>query len=203
MFKKYAILFCILSVMLLGAGCGKNADTQEQDSIVNEDQGENIESETDYEKPETETYDLKPGEEAQGNGFNFFLTGIQEYKQIKTDKYTDKPEKGNVYLVLFLAFYNKTEEPVYIPADGLSAEVDGKEIENTFLVNDPEDYSPIFQEVGAGDNIAGYLVWEVPSDWKKFTITYRGLEEACQDIITATITPDMVFEPEEMRFEKQ
>lgn len=206
MFKKYLLLSCILGLMLVG--CGQKEDTGKQDTSATEnmdaesvEQMENVVPDQ-SEIPETKTSDLKPDEISLGNTFDFSLAGIEEYDKIETDKYTDNPGKGKKYLLIYLTLNNKTKTPVYIPADGLTAEVDGKEVENTYLVNDPESYRPIFQNVMPSNEITGYIVWEVPSDWKEFTFTYKGIETTSQDVITATITPDMAFHPEGETFDR-
>lgn len=102
------------------------------------------------------------------------ILGLKEYKSLKSDLYVDKPQKGNKFLVLFLLVSNNTGNDEYINVNYLSAKVDGKEIENSFLVNEPKNYATIFTNIGAGERKAGFIVWEVPSGWKKFNMVYDG-----------------------------
>lgn len=105
------------------------------------------------------------------------ILGLKEYKKIKTDKYVDKAPKGKKYLVLFLSVYNKGIENDYFNVNYLSAEVDGKKTENTFLFNEPEGYPTIFTNIEGGDTLEGFIVWEVPESWKKLKVSYRGWKD--------------------------
>ena len=105
------------------------------------------------------------------------ILGLKEYKKIKTDKYVDKASKGKKYLVLFLSVYNKGIENDYFNVNYLSAEVDGKDTENTFLFNEPEGYPTIFTNIEGGDTMEGFIVWEVPEGWKKLKVSYKGWKD--------------------------
>lgn len=105
------------------------------------------------------------------------ILGLKEYKKIKTDKYVDSAPKGKKYLVLFLSVYNKGTENDYFNVNYLSAEVNGKETENTFLFNEPEGYPTIFTNIGGGDTVEGFIVWEVPEGWKKLKVSYKGWKD--------------------------
>lgn len=104
------------------------------------------------------------------------VLGFQEYKQLRTKSYTDKPAKGKKYLVLFLEVENEDKDALYFHVDHLSAKIDKKPVESTFLVNDPEGYQTIFRNIGANDFQQGFLVWEVPKDWKKLELTFTEFE---------------------------
>lgn len=102
--------------------------------------------------------------------------GLKEYKNFKSKELTEQPAEGNVYLVMFLEIRNRAEEALYIHPDCLSAKVDGKEVEHTVLYHSPEHYQTVFQNIEAGDYGEGYVVWEVPKDWKKMVMTFTGFE---------------------------
>ena len=103
--------------------------------------------------------------------------GLKEYKEIAGDYHTDKPQKGNKYLVLFLSIANMGNEKDYINYNYLSVKVDGKKTDHTFLVNSPRNYPPIFEHIEAGKTIGGFIVWEVPSNWKSLSLTYDGWKD--------------------------
>ena len=126
-------------------------------------------------KPQKATISLK--EDYSDTERAVSVLGLQEYKKIKTEKYTDKASKGKKYLVLFLKIRNMGNEKDYFNVNYLTAEVDGKETENTFLFNEPEGYPTIFANIGAGETAEGFIVWEVPEDWKKIKVTYKGWED--------------------------
>ena len=123
------------------------------------------------------------------------ILGLKEYKSLKSDLYTDKPKKGNKFLVLFLAVANNTGNDEYINVNYLSAKVDGKKIENSFLVNEPKNYATIFTDIGAGKRKAGFIVWEVPSGWKKFNMVYDGWTYTSNFSIKCKFTPKDLSDP--------
>lgn len=55
--------------------------------------------------------------------------------------------------------------------------MDGKETENTFLFNEPEGYPTIYTNIAGGDTVEGFIVWKVPEDWKKLTVSYKGWKD--------------------------
>ena len=124
------------------------------------------------------------------------ILGLQEYKKIKTDKYTDKAPKGKKYLVLFLEVYNKGKEKDYSNVNYLTAKVDGKDIENTFLFNEPEGYPTIFANIAGGGTAEGFIVWEVPEKWKKLNVTYEGWRDIDGLTLDAKLTKKDLKKPE-------
>jgi len=125
------------------------------------------------------------------------IVGIKEYKTLKTDKYTDKAKKNKKFLVLFLKVRNRTNEKIYFNVNYLSAKVDGKEIENTFLVNDPEGYPTVFSNIVPDSYYGGFIVWEVPENWKKMEVAYEGWRDSDGLTLNSKFTQKDLFEPEE------
>lgn len=125
------------------------------------------------------------------------IVGLKEYKKIKTDKYTDIAGKGKKYLVLFLKIRNRTNERIYFNVNYLSARVDGEEIENTVLFNEPEGYPTIFSNIVADSYYGGFIVWEVPKDWKKLKVIYEGWRDSDGLTLNSTLTKKDLKEPEE------
>lgn len=123
------------------------------------------------------------------------VLGLKSYKKLDDGTYKDKAVKNKKYLVLFLEIGNKMIDEDYINVNYLSAKVDGKEITNTVLFNEPEGFQTIFQHVGSQDSLRGFVVWEVPKDWKKIEIKYSGWEDSDNLNINCTFTPDDYFDP--------
>ena len=123
------------------------------------------------------------------------VLGLKEYKKIKSEKYIDKAKKGKKFLVLFLSVKNDTNEEDYINYNYISAKVDGKNIEHTFLVNDPKSYPTLFTNIEAGKTIGGFIVWEVPNNWKKFQMEYSAWKNIDGLVLTAKFTPDDLKDP--------
>ena len=146
-------------------------------------------------KPKTETAIISQEQQYSGDNVDVKVLGLKEYKDIKGETYTDKAGKGKKFLVLFLSITNNTSEDDYINYNYISAKVDGKNIEHTFLVNEPKSYPTIFTHVPAGGTIGGFIVWKVPEDWKKFKFTYNGWKDRDNVSLKAEFTPDDLSDP--------
>lgn len=124
------------------------------------------------------------------------VLGLKEYKKLTGDFGTDKPGKGKCFLVLFLKIGNSGDEKDYINPYQVTAEVDGEELINTALINQPENYPTIFTNIEPGQTQKGTVVWEVPADWKKFKFTYTGWEGSDGLTLDAEFTPKKLKTPE-------
>lgn len=196
-----------ITILLIGSifmtSCGKIEENKRNTSSntvqPNTDTASSKETETRL--PETAPPEPTSGTFSASEPYNdanheVSILGLKEYKKVKGEKYTDKPQKGNKYLVLFLKLHNSSTEKDYFHADYLSAKLDGREIENTFLLNDPEGYSSIFTNVGADATIAGFIVWEVPSNWEKLDIQYTGWQGKDGLSLKSSFTKKDISDPE-------
>lgn len=187
--KYYPLLISILFGCIILSGCGKVKN--DQVSFAKKTEAPNSQERSNNSAAEDETDDAEvtatpvPVNATISQKQNYSDTersisviGLQEYKKLKGDKYTDKASKGKKYLVLFLEVINKKKEKEYFNVNYLTAKVDGKNIENTFLINDPEGYPTIFTNIQAGTREGGFIVWEVPENWKKLTVNYTGWKES-------------------------
>ncbi len=125
------------------------------------------------------------------------VLGLQTYKKLKSDRYTDKAPKGKVYLVLFLKLWNDGKEKFYFNPYQLTAKVDGKEIENTVLWNGPENYPTAFQNLEEGRRNAGFVAWTVPKDWKKLHVEYQGFDPGKEALMKMDLTTEELLTPDE------
>ena len=177
--------------------------TAEPEDMADPEGTADTENEPHFEStPEPEVYVeksvLKTGKKVYSdNRYTITALGLKEYGKIKSDEYTDKPAAGKKYLVFFLEVQNSTEEKLYFHPDYLSAKVDGKKISHTFLYHSPEGYKTIFQNIDAGDFKKGFIVWEVPKDWKKMVITFTEFEILGGKRLVLTATRKNLKEPEE------
>ena len=146
-------------------------------------------------KPKTEIAKLSSKQQYSDENKVVKVLGLKEYKKIEGDDFTDNAGKGKKYLVLFLSITNNTSEEDYINYNYISAKVDGKKIEHTFLMNQPKSYPTIFTHVPAGGTIGGFIVWKVPDDWKKFEFVYDGWEGRDNISLKAKFTPGDLSDP--------
>ena len=209
--KTKQMLTLLLAGSLLLAGCGKKEvpDAPKQSvsdtSSTIENNSENSSEPTDAnqtdngdkpsndvsQSPETPSPTagvITPKQGYSDSDREVSIVGLKEYKQIKTDKYTDKAKKGKKFLVLFLKVRNRTNEKVYFNVNYLSAKVDGKDILNTVLFNDPEGYPTSFSNIAANSYYGGFIVWEVPKNWKKIKISYEGWRDSDGLTLNSTLT---------------
>lgn len=207
--KRIRLLVILGMLMISCMGCNaseKPAQPQGQETETAEKQDDTEDlpasgdgEETDQDLPddaerpedrEVENMTLTTDALCGNEKFQLEVTGLKEYEKMETEKYTDTPGEGNVYLVLFLKVQNHMRDDIYFDATAFSSQVDGNTLEHTFLVNDPEEYRTMFQIINAETDGYGYIVWEVPKDWKELTFDYTGWDQACYANIHGSFTPD-------------
>ena len=71
-----------------------------------------------------------------------------------------------------------------------------KDILNTVLFNDPEVYPTIFSNIAANSYYGGFIVWEVPKNWKKIKISYEGWRDSDGLTLNSTLTKKDLKKPE-------
>ncbi len=145
--------------------------------------------------PEIRTEKLTPSQDYTDTYRTIKVLGLKEYKKIKGDTYTDKAKNGKKFLVLFLSAKNVSGQEDYINYNFVSAKVDGKDIKHTVLANDPKGYPTFFTHIPAGKSIGGFIVWEIPSGWKKFQFIYNGWKDINNVSMKAEFTPEDLSDP--------
>lgn len=206
--KHLAAIFLALCLM---AGCGKvetdNSDPTTSPSATSEKKGssssnskESNEAFLEQEEEAEQTPVPKKAKISQKNHYSdseryVSVLGLEEYNKLKGDFGADKPKKGNIFLVLFLEIENNGKEKTYINPYEVSVEVDGKALENTVLVNQPEGYPTIFTNIEPDMSQKGFIVWEVPKKWKKFKFSYTGWKGSDGLTLDATFTKKDLKKP--------
>ncbi len=171
--------------------------TKKEENTANPVQSESPEETpaNEQENDEIQIFNLSEDTPYKNTDHSIKILGLKEYKLLKTDLYVDKPKKGKKFLVLFLAVANNTKKDEYINVNSLTSKIDGKKTDNSFLVNEPKNYSTIFTNIAAGERKAGFIVWEVPSGWKKFEMTYDGWTYTNNLSVKCEFTPDDLSDP--------
>lgn len=145
----------------------------EQDTVVNT-ADETIEDE---EKAiEITEVILTSNEPMDYNCWQIAIDGLEEYTELAGESITDTPTDGNIYLVLYLKVKNSTGHEDYFNYNYLTAQIDGNDVETTYLINNPHQYNSLYTDLPQDEAIGGFLVWEVPSEWKELSVTYTGFE---------------------------
>lgn len=189
--KKIYLIPVILILTILFSSCGK-IDSDGNSSKANIVTS-GTETQEEPKEPVEATISAKAGYGDAKRQIN--VIGFKTYKKLESEMYTDKAAKDKSYLVLFLEIYNKQNEKDYINVNYLSAKVDDTEITNTVLFNEPEGFQTVFQNIEPENTLSGFIVWEVPKDWKKIEIVYNGWKDSDNLSINCTFTPDDYFNP--------
>lgn len=180
--KIYQIVSLVLICSLLISGCGKvensssKQDSKETNAASSTEQPTVSETPTASPVPTTGTFSSKQNYSDADREVS--ILGLKEYKKLKSEKYTDKAGEGKKFLVLFLKIRNRGVDEEYFNVNNLTAKLDGKKIENTFLFNEPEGYPTIFNKIEAEKTVAGFIVWKVPENWKKLQVSYTGWKDS-------------------------
>ena len=204
--KKIIYLLAVCMSMILVTGCNSNNTTDNiaDDSSVQmvndntENAADSAEKDTAEELPEQEdpqetiepvTAQLNMEEPFNNTRIKVACTGFAQYDELNGDSYCDVPKEGNVFVVMYFNIENYTRTGTYFSAESFRSSVDQTDITHTFLVNDPEGYPTIFKNIPAESGINGYIVWEVPENWKELSFTYTGWKESHAVILNGTFTP--------------
>lgn len=215
--KKLYFLFLAVFLCISLPGCGKNnnenitnensssSETRnpdnKQDNVTNSPATEETDIPDNEQISEvTETIEPKAGQLSASQQYSdayreVKFLGLKEYKKLKGDNYTDKAKKNKKFLVLFLSIRNTSNEKDYINPNYITAKIDGKEIEHTFLVNEPFSYPTIFTNIEPGRAIGGFVVWEVPKNWSKLEMEYSAWKNIDGLTLSAKFSPEDLSDP--------
>lgn len=219
MFKKiFVTLLCTATIL---TGCGETQTPQNGNSepesstdqtvtspetpVSNTDLSESSDTDTnipsDEETPSVsdsrtpETVSLVMNQMNGNEKVSITMIGLCQYDSLESDAYTDVPADGNVYLAMFFDIINHDNGDDYINPENMSATVDGEAVSHLGVFNQPESYEPVFDHISTGEELSGYVVWEVPSDWQSFDMEYTGWQDTCSLTVTAHVTPDQLTTP--------
>lgn len=219
MFKKiFVTLLCAATIL---TGCGQTQISQNGNSepgsstdqtvtspeapVSNTDLSESSDADTDVPSGEEtpsvsdsrtpETVSLVMNQMNGNEKVSITMIGLCQYDSLESDAYTDVPADGNVYLAMFFDIVNHDNGDDYINPENMSATVDDEAVSHLGVFNQPESYEPVFDHIGTGEKLSGYVVWEVPSDWQSFDMEYTGWQDTCSLTVTAHVTPDLLTTP--------
>ena len=202
--RKSSILICLLVSTLCLTACSSK-QTPEQPNTTIEGEVEQLpleesemsvtESEENEKPKEPENVTVSMDKFYGDTRCAIHLLGLQQYTSLESESYTDLPEDGKEFLVLFLQLENRMEKDDYFNVELLQATVDGQPLETAFLVNNPQSYTSIFNTIPAGETNAGFIVWQVPKDWKEMKLEYHGWKGLSNVIVHATLTPNDIVAP--------
>lgn len=214
--KKLLALMIMMSLSANLTACVevKNTDPQKtiQDIASTPEVEEKNETKSEIPEPESNLPDsAKVGQIVSGDKWSIALLYAKEYDSIDGEFYSDKPSEGNKFLVLFFDVKNISDKNDYFNSLFFEGYTDDYSTNSTIIMGNPDGMGAIGGNIDAGKMSKGTIVYEVPSDWKTFEISYKdGLwttHKAAtfvmnkEDISPSDFTfPDSVFE--EYTFDK-
>lgn len=132
-----------------------------------------IEIETDSISEEKFNY-ATVGETVTGKEWKISLLDAKQYDCIESEYYTSYPEvDGNKYLILYFEVENISNKDNHFNMFYMESYCDGYAIDQTFILNEPNNYNALGGDVGTGKKLKGYIAYEVNPDWTEFEYSYK------------------------------
>ena len=129
------------------------------------------------------------GQSVTGDKWSISLLSAKTFTEIAEEYYTEKPEDGKIYLVLFFEVENVSDEDDYFNYFNIESYVDGYNSEITILMNKPDGIAALTGDVAAGKKLKGQLAWEVSPDWKELEVSYKDNFWTGDKAATFKVTP--------------
>ena len=126
------------------------------------------------------------GEAISDGKWKLSLLSAKTYTEVGGEYFKDKPEDGEVFLVLFFEAENVSGKDDYFNYFYVNSYVDGYEKDVKVLLTDVDKNSTLVGDVAAGKRLKGCLAWTVPKNWSEFEFNYKELGGSK---ITFTVTP--------------
>lgn len=169
----------LLMVLAFGTiGCVEVKEPSSQNTIQDITPSQNAESNAQVSSENAEAESnlpefAKPGQVVSGDKWSIALLYVKEYDSIDSEYYSDKPADGNKYLVLFFDVKNISDKNEYFNSLYFEGYADDYSVSSAIIMGDPDGMPDIGGDIDAGKMTKGVIVYEVPSDWKTFEISYK------------------------------
>lgn len=166
--KKLLIIAGIIAVVAI-IGAAEASDDNEKNIG-------DVESSTQSSASFNDTIYAGLGQFVEGKDWKFSLLNAETYTAISDSSgfYTEEPDSGKVYLVMFLEAENVSDKDNYFNPLYVEAYADGYSVSTELLINKPDNAEAIAGDVAAGKKIKGYIAWQVDKDWSEFEMTYNS-----------------------------
>lgn len=178
--KKLLTVFLMIAMSLNITACVTVSDVDSSTNIQDIESAENFEGNSnDTEKsgstaPEDNLPEYaKVGQVVSGEKWSIALLYAKEYDSIDSEYYSDKPAEGSKFLALFFDVKNISSENDYFNYLLFEGYADDYSTNVSLIMGNPDGMSAIGGNLDAGKMSKGYIVYEVPSDWKSFEISYK------------------------------
>ena len=193
--KKLIIIAMIAAMALSVSACGASPNSTSDSS--NSQKTGAVETtveettETVTEPQTTVPSAVGPGNYIESGNLKISFEMAKQYDEIQqSEYYTDKPEDGKKYLVLFFEIENISSEEQSINMFYHKAYLDDYEIDQKTLLANPEGYDMLSGDLAAGKKLKGYVCYEVAPDWQKLEFTYTDGISSNSEKYDFVVTPD-------------
>lgn len=166
--KKLLIIAGIIAVIAIIGAAGASGNNEK--NIGDVDTSAHISSSS------NESIYAGLGQYVEGKDWKISLLNAETYTAISDNSgfYTEEPDSGKVYLVMFLEAENISDKDNYFNPLYVEAYADGYSVSTELLINKPDNAEAITGDVAAGKKIKGYIAWQVDNDWSEFEMTYKS-----------------------------
>lgn len=178
--KKLLAILLLAALAFSTVGCVKVTEPDSTSSIQNIESSGSSEGNTENDasaqnsEPESNLPEsAKPGQIVSGDKWSIALLYAKEYASIDSEYYSDKPSDGNKFLVLFFDVKNISDQNEYFNNLYFEGYADDYSVNGKIIMGNPDGMSVVGGDIDAGKMSKGIMVYEVPSDWKTFEISYR------------------------------
>ena len=159
--KKLFIVALALWLCFSVSGCivASDGSSNASKTITDISSGESSTDQSESSTPDAQTAGV--GQTVTGDKWAISLLSAKTYPEISSDFYTEKPEDGKIYLVLFFEVENVSNEDDYFNYFNIESYVDGYNSQISILMNKPDGVDALTGDVAAGKKLKGQLAWEV------------------------------------------
>ena len=127
------------------------------------------------------------GETLERGGIQITLDKVELYTD-DSEYFSQEPEEGNVYLLLWFTVKNTTEKDEYINSLYGSGYCDDLSAKEVWLMNVKGE--TFGGDIAAGKNMKGYIAYEVPENWNAIEYQYKTLFATQESKMTFKATKD-------------
>lgn len=155
------------------AACAETSDVDSQNVIQdNKSITDNVSKDNNSDTGNNLPKPARVGQTVSSEKWSIALLYAKEYDSIDYEYYSDKPSEGNKFLVLFFDIKNTSSENDYFNFLLFEAYVDDYKKNISYIRGNPDGMSIIGGDLDVGKMSKGYIVYQVPSNWQNFEISY-------------------------------
>lgn len=188
--KKILVLLLAAALAMNLSGCflAFMGDDDDSSQTITDNSGAPKDDES--KGGEEENTAAKVGQTVTGEKWAISLLSAKTYTEIVDEYYTEKPDEGKIFLVLFFEVENVSAEDDYFNRLNFESYVDGYSQSHDVLMNSPDGYRTLTGDIAAGKKLKGCLTWEVSPDWSELEVSYKSSVWGSGKTATFVVKPE-------------